>query len=92
MPAMDYAALQHLVTQAQTTLRGLKPEVVNALENNDVVFQLGEVKLPFTAANFIMSFAQPNFYFHVTTTYNILRSVGVPLGKRDFIGMPRLKS
>ena len=45
----------------------------------------------FTAENFLLSFSQPNFYFHATTTYDILRWKGVPIGKRDFTGRLRLK-
>jgi hypothetical protein len=47
--------------------------------------------MPFTGANFLLSFSQPNFYFHATIAYAILRAQGVKLGKRDFIGIPRMK-
>jgi hypothetical protein len=47
--------------------------------------------MPFTGANFLLSFAQPNFYFHAAIAYAILRAKGVKLGKRDFMGMPRMK-
>ena len=56
------------------------------------MFQAGERKLPFTAEGFLMSFSLPNFYFHATTAYGILRHKGVPLGKRDFMGRMRMKS
>jgi len=48
--------------------------------------------LPFTAELFILSFSLPNFYFHATTAYDILRMKGVPIGKRHFMGQMRLKS
>jgi hypothetical protein len=57
-----------------------------------MIFQLRDFKIPFTAEGFIMSFSLPNFYFHATTTYDILRMKGVPLGKRDFMGQMRMKS
>ena len=41
---------------------------------------------------FLQSFSLPNFYFHAATAYDILRSKGVPLGKRDFMGPLRLKT
>jgi hypothetical protein len=47
--------------------------------------------MPFVAENFLMSFSLPNFYFHSTTAYDILRTKGVPLGKRDFMGQMRMK-
>ena len=46
----------------------------------------------FSAEGFLLSFSLPNFYFHATTAYDILRSKGVPLGKRDFLGRMRMKS
>ena len=42
-------------------------------------------------AQFLLSFSQPNFYFHATTAYGILRAQGVKLGKRDFLGALRIK-
>ena len=88
----DYAGLQALVAQAREGLSAWTPEAVNALGGKDVVFQLGERQLPFTAEGFLMSFSLPNFYFHATTAYDILRTNGVPLGKRDFMGRLKLKS
>ena len=54
-------------------------------------FFLGDHKLPFTTEGFLMSFSLPNFYFHATTAYDILRTNGVPLGKRDFMGRLKMK-
>ena len=47
---------------------------------------MGSTKIPFTAQNFALSFSLPNFYFHATTAYDILRMKGVKLGKMDFLG------
>ena len=91
MPDVDYAGLRKLVTDAQEALGKLTPAEVNELEGKDMVFQLGEFKMPFTAETFVMSFSLPNFYFHATTAYDILRTNGVPLGKRDFMGKMRMK-
>lgn len=90
-PATTYAGLQTLVRDAQAALTALKPEDVNALEGRDVTFKVGDRALPFTAENFLMTFSLPNFYFHATTAYDILRSQGVPVGKRDFMGRMRMK-
>ena len=57
----------------------------------EVLFQFGEMKMPFTAEGFLLSFSIPNLHFHATTAYDILRMKGVPLGKRDYMGQPRLK-
>lgn len=88
----DYAGLQALVTDARNELAALTPETVDALIGRDVAFKLGDRTLPFTAEGFLMSFSLPNFFFHATTTYAILRHLGAPLGKRDFIGRLKLKT
>jgi hypothetical protein len=91
MPTGGYAALQQFVEDTRASLQALTPDAVNALADGDVVFQAGEFRLPFTAETFILSFSLPNFHFHATTAYDILRSKDVPLGKRDFMGRLRLK-
>ena len=87
----DYPALQAMVADACQAMQKFTPETVNGLEAKDLVFQLGERQLPFNAVGFVSSFSLPNFYFHATTAYDILRSLGVPLGKRDFLGRLRMK-
>jgi hypothetical protein len=87
----SYADLQKVVTEARDALAKLSREEVNALEGKDVLFQMGDFKLPFVAEGFLMSFSIPNLFFHATTAYDILRMKGAPLGKRDFMGPPRLK-
>lgn len=88
---LDYAGLQKLIAGAADALQRLTPADVNAFEGKDVAFQLGERQIPFTAEDFILSFSLPNFYFHAATAYDILRTKGVPLGKRDFLGHLRIK-
>jgi hypothetical protein len=88
---LDYAALQALVTEARNALSALTPEAVDALVGRDVSFKVGDRVLPFTAEGFLMSFSLPNFFFHATTAYDVLRHKGAPLGKRDFMGRLKLK-
>src|SRR5215475_14082423 len=90
-PDLGYAALQALVTEARNELSVLTPEIVNALAGRDVTFKLGDRALPFTTEGFLMSFSLPNFFFHATTAYDILRHKGAPLGKRDFVGKLKFK-
>ncbi|MDP5070550.1 MAG: DUF1993 domain-containing protein [Congregibacter sp.] len=92
MGDMDYAKLRALVDEAVTSLRDESPDTINALAGNPVVFKMGATEIPFTATNFILSFSLPNFYFHATTSYDILRMQGVPLGKIDFLGRLRVTS
>ena len=92
IPAQDYKGLQKMVADTKDALTKLTPAEVNALEGKDMTFQIRDFKIPFTAEGFIMSFSLPNFYFHATTAYDILRMKGVPLGKRDFMGQLRMKA
>ena len=59
-------------------------------EDNEVVLKFGPRSLTFTARDYVQTFALPNFYFHATTAYAILRHKGVPLGKIDFIAGGRV--
>ena len=91
MPDLDYAGLQKVVADAAASLGQESADEINALAGGDMAFQFGDFKMPFTAETFVMSFSLPNFYFHATTAYDILRTKGVPLGKRDFMGKMRMK-
>ena len=92
MPDLDYAGLQKVVADATASLTSEASDEINALAGGDMAFQFGDFKMPFTAETFVMSFSLPNFYFHATTAYDILRTKGVPLGKRDFMGKLRMKA
>jgi uncharacterized protein len=91
-PDLDYDGLHGLITEARQELEGVSAPEINALEGNDMLFEMGDFKIPFTAEGFILSFSLPNFYFHATTTYDILRMKGVPIGKLDFLGNMRVKT
>lgn len=86
----DYAALRGLVTEAIEEVSAQTREEIDALADQPMLFRAGKFELPFTVTNFIQSFSQPNFYFHATTTYDLLRMHGVPLGKLDFLGSMRI--
>ena len=90
-PAYDYAGLQALVDKARTGLRALAPEDIDRREGAEVVFRVRDFERVFTAEGFVLSFSVPNFHFHAATAYDILRSHGAPLGKRDYMGALRLK-
>ncbi len=91
-PKHSYADLQRVIADTHTALGKLDKGEVDAIEKNDVVFEIRGMKMPFTATGFLLSFSLPNFYFHASTAYDILRHNGVPLGKRDFMGPMRMKS
>ena len=85
----SYSQLQEMVVEAQQGVAAVSEADAAALADASMVFVLGEQELPFTNKSFLLSFSLPNFYFHVTTVYDILRMKGVPLNKRDFLGQFR---
>jgi hypothetical protein len=91
-PELDYSGLQKAVTEARDALKKVSADEVNGFQGRDMKFEFRDRSIPFTAENFLLSFSLPNFYFHASMAYGILRSKGVPLGKRDFMGQLRIKS
>ena len=61
---------------------------IDGTEDKDIVLKFGTREMPFKGEQFLVGFTLPNFYFHYTTAYDILRSLGVEIGKRDFMGPP----
>jgi hypothetical protein len=90
-PPQSFPDLKTQLTETIAALKAIEPSEIEAFIGREVRFVFGERQIPYTADNFLLSFSQPNFYFHATTAYDILRWKGVPIGKRDFIGRPRLK-
>jgi len=90
MDDLDYGGLRSLVETASTELQQMNRQEIDSLEGRDMTFKLGDFELPFTTEDFILSFSLPNFYFHATTTYDLLRTAGVPLGKLDYLGQMRV--
>jgi hypothetical protein len=90
-PPDNFAALKTRIAHTITALESIDPGEVDGFVGRDMRFAFGERHIDFTAENFLLSFSQPNFYFHAATTYDILRWKGVGLGKRDFLGRTRKK-
>jgi hypothetical protein len=86
---IDFDGLRAIIQRASADLYALDQNAVDQLIETNVTFGLGERKLLFNGADFLLSFSQPNFYFHATTAYGILRAQGVSLGKHDFLGVLR---
>lgn len=90
--SVPYAGLQAMIGKAEATLAALAPEEVNSWAGRSLDLQIGPRRLAFTSETLILSFTLPNFHFHAVTAYDILRSRGVPLGKRDYEGRLRTLS
>jgi hypothetical protein len=89
---MPFADLQAMVGRTETTLKAYTPDEVNSWAGKDLDLQIGPRRLAFTSETLILSFSLPNFHFHAVTAYDILRTRGVPLGKRDYEGRLRTRS
>lgn len=69
-----------------TYLQSLPATQIDGSEQRPITLQLRSGPLHFNGQSYLLSFALPNFYFHVTTSYNLLRHNGIEIGKMDFLG------
>jgi hypothetical protein len=81
-----FEELQMRIIKTLDFIATVKPGQVDGSEEKEIVLKLQGKDVPFKGMPYLLGFAWPNFYFHVTTAYAILRHNGVELGKRDFIG------
>lgn len=88
---VPFADLQAMMMKAETALQAFTPDEVNSWSGKHLDLQIGPRRLAFTSETLILSFSLPNFHFHAVTAYDILRSRGVPLGKRDYEGQLRIR-
>ena len=87
----DWDAMRAQIDDAVAQLDAITVDELEELSDEVIGFELGGKRLmEMTGKNFLLSFNQPNFYFHATTFYDILRMKGLALGKRDFLGAPRV--
>lgn len=81
-----FAELQARIAATIAGLAALKPADMDGAEDRTVTFKAGPRDMSFKGADYIRYWILPNFYFHSTTAYAILRHNGVELGKTDFLG------
>lgn len=87
----DWDAMRAMIDDALTRLDAVTPDQLDAIADTTIGFVLGGTRrMELTGQNFLLSFNQPNFFFHATTFYDILRMKGVALAKRDYLGAPRI--
>ncbi|MBV1775669.1 DUF1993 domain-containing protein [Burkholderiaceae bacterium DAT-1] len=67
-------------------IESIPAERIEGTEDKEVLLKLRTEEVRFQGQAYVLNFVQPNLYFHVTTTYAILRHAGVEIGKRDFLG------
>jgi hypothetical protein len=82
------AELKARIAKTLDFVQSVKPERLDGTEGKEIVLQMRSGERRYTGLQYLLGHALPNFYFHVTTAYNILRHNGVELGKRDYLGNP----
>ena len=81
-----FAELQERVAKTIAFIDGIKPAQVDGTEAKVIKFSIKEWHFEFVGEQYLLTWIIPNFYFHVTTTYNLLRHNGVEIGKADYLG------
>ncbi|AUW59281.1 DUF1993 domain-containing protein [Sphingobium sp. SCG-1] len=82
----SFDELQNRITRTIAFLETVPAQSMDGRDEAKVVLPTPHGAMTFTGRNYLLSFALPNFFFHVTTAYAILRHEGVPVGKLDYIG------
>lgn len=81
-----FAQLQERIGKTAAFLQGVKPAQIDGSEDKPIAFKAGPYMLHFNGASYLLTFVIPNFYFHATTAYDILRHKGGAVGKMDYLG------
>jgi len=88
MPIVDnsWDEMKVRIDKTVEVLKSLKPAQMDGKEDSEITVTVGGQPRQFKCQNYLYHLAMPNFYFHITTFYNILRQLGIEIGKRDFMG------
>ena len=84
----SFAELKARLAKTIDYCKTFKPAQIDGTEDKDITIKLGANERKFTGQGLLQNFILPNFYFHCTTAYDILRHCGVELSKRDFMSTP----
>jgi hypothetical protein len=79
--------LKARIAKTADFLKGFKPAQIDGSEERKVAFKVGGQDRSFLGKPYLFEWVIPNFYFHVTTAYDILRHNGLDIGKKDYLGM-----
>lgn len=82
----NFAELQDRISKTIAFLDTITPQQLEGSENRDIILVIHDTKHEMKGLQYLLDRVQPNFYFHITTAYNIMRHNGVEIGKRDFLG------
>jgi hypothetical protein len=81
-----FAELRARLGRTIAFAQSLEPEAIDGSEEREITITVGGQPMTFKGQDYLVHFVLPNFYFHTTAAYVILRHAGVPLGKRDYLG------
>ncbi len=81
-----FPELQERIARTIAFIQSVPADKIDGTEDKTIILKLGPSEMEFTGQPFLLHFVIPNFFFHVTTAYAILRANGVEIGKRDFLG------
>ncbi|HEY1708867.1 MAG TPA: DUF1993 domain-containing protein [Rhizomicrobium sp.] len=81
----SFAECRATIAAGIAEISAVKPAELDGAEDREVVFETPSGPLRFAGSTYLMSFAFPNFYFHASIAYAILRQKGLPIGKGDFL-------
>jgi uncharacterized protein len=84
----SFPELEERVAKTIEFIKAIKPEQIDGSEDKEITMKFASGGRKFSGQSLLLNFCLPNFYFHATTAYDILRQSGVELGKRDFMGTP----
>ena len=87
----DFPTLHKELKEVMAIVDAVEPGELDAIADRDVIFKFGDHEMPYVVSDFLLSFSLPNFYFHATTAYDILRNQGLAVGKMDYLGRLRRK-
>ena len=82
------AELKQRIARTIDFMRSVPPERVDGTEDNEIVLPVTGQPTRYTGLQLLLGHSLPNVYVHTVTAYNIRRHIGVPVGKRDFLGNP----
>jgi hypothetical protein len=80
-----FAELKARIAKTLAIVESYKPEQLDGSETREITIKIPNAELKFNGLDYVNTWAMPNFYFHVTMAYAILRHNGIELGKRDFL-------
>ena len=83
---VTFAQLQERIAKTIAFAESIQPAQVDGTEAKEIKFSIKEWNFEFVGEQYLLTWIIPNFYFHITTAYDILRHNGVEIGKSDYLG------